>query len=72
MKIDTDDILNTHEAEELLGRRIEPYVRQGRIEPVMRGGPAANSAMFFRRSDVEVLRKEAVAKLRKLLARSGG
>jgi hypothetical protein len=45
-------------------RRIEPYHRNGRIQPVMRVGAGQRSPLLFRRSDVEKLRDELIAEIK--------
>jgi hypothetical protein len=66
------DLITSAEASELLGRRVEPYVRRGRIQAAMRAGTGQRSPLLFHRSDVERLRGEIVARLNEQLARTGG
>ena len=51
-----------------LMRRVEPYVRAGRIEPVMRAGAGKRSPLLFHRADVEKLRDELLDQFQKIIA----
>lgn len=66
------DLITSAEASELLGRRIEPYHRRGRITAAMRAGSGQRSPLLFKRRDVEKLRDQIKAKLNEQLARIDG
>ena len=51
-ELDVSDLITSTDAGEILGRRIEPYTRNGRITPVMRVGTGIRSPLLFRRADV--------------------
>lgn len=65
------DLITSAEASDILGRRIEPYHRRGRIAPAMRAGTGIRSPLLFRRSDVEKLRDEIVERLNELTPPAG-
>lgn len=65
-----DDLLTSTDASEIIGQRIEPFVRNGRIKPFKRAGRNARSPLLFLRTDVnklvEDLRAELAAKMERL------
>ena len=63
------DLITSSEASEILGRRIEPYHRRGRIRPAMRAGSGPRSPMLFARRDVIKLRDQIIDRLNEQLAR---
>lgn len=66
------DLITSAEASDLLGRRIEPYHRRGRITAAMRAGTGQRSPLLFHRADVEKLRDQIVERLNEQLARVTG
>jgi hypothetical protein len=65
----TPDLITSAEASDMLGRRIEPYHRRGRIHAAMRAGTGRRSPLLYHRADVERLRDEIVTRLSEQLAR---
>ena len=65
----TSDLITSAEASDMLGRRIEPYHRRGRISAAMRAGSGQRSPLLYHRADVERLRDEIVTRLSEQLAR---
>ena len=57
------DLITSAEADAMLGRRIEPYFRRGRIEAAMRVGTGLRAPLLYHREDVERLRDEIVERL---------
>ena len=69
-----DDLLSSSEASEMLPptyngttRRIEPYVRAGRIAPAMKAGTGKRAPLLFKRKDVERLRDEILQKFQRII-----
>lgn len=69
------DLITSAEVEKMLPlnksgnvRRLEPFVRRGKIVPAMRAGTGKRSPLLFHRADAEKLRDRLIAELKAQLA----